>query len=473
MPDAPNASPAAARDPKRRKLDDEGDILKINDYTIDFSKKLGAGTYGEVYKATGPARYGSSRANYAVKIAQDTERNRNEAKLLKNLKHVNVVELVESIAVKKLGAKLLLVMPQAAGTLADVLKNNKPGILRSSDIFSTYDRWECANQLLVAVDYLHNKQPCVIHRDLKPANILLFKFRNSARDEPFGFENIFFVWKVADFGLGKELAERGSVAAVHTVGAGTPKYMAPEVAAGGPYSKAADLYSLGEILRDLLEQVDGNGLVWEFFTDSDPQFRDFDEVVSGLDDISRAVGKVNIGETVSVFLPRFVQQAHPEVVGAWLRCRVFLRGFFWWGGSLDVIPLMMSRRELVPFITDVFADGKFCADEDLLGRMTSAEAVVILKAACAVGFSSGAERVLRCCLGKVTVAEDQDLFPKFLQIFLDRFGMHATDAVLRSLDLRTRSLEEYCHGPENDFRVDVVRKFRAEKLGDLAPMEVP
>ena len=475
MPDAPNANPAADPDPKRRKLDD-GDTLKINDYTIDFSKKLGAGTFGEVYKATGPARYGKSRANYAIKIAQDTERNRNEVKLLKDLQHVNVVELVESIAVKKLGAKLLLVMPQAAGTLADMFKK-KPGLLGYGDAFFIYERWECANQLLVAVDYLHTKQPCVIHRDLKPANILLYKFKDSARDEGTSF---FFVWKVADFGLGKELAAGGSVAAVHTVGAGTPKYMAPEVAAGGAYSKAADLYSLGGILKDLFENSgneEAGRSVWEILTNSDPQGRHFGGVVSALDDFCRAPrggAAIFRGSFEPTLLPRFFQRAHPGCVGAWLRCPAFLSGFFQWNAAaqiLDMIQTMMSRRELVPFVTGVFADGKYCTGDLLFNFFDINDAVRLFTAVCAVGFSSGAEAVLRRCCDFVwerLIHEDGDgvdelYLKQFLQIFLDKFGTHATDVVLRSLG------KEY----QNDKRrMGAVMKFRTEKLGDLAPVGV-
>jgi hypothetical protein len=74
----------------------------------------------------------------------------------------------------------------------------------------------------------------VIHRDLKPANILL------DAGEPL----------VADFGLarlvdGDEPTQLGDLL-------GTPAYMAPEQAAGQPVSKAADIWSLGVILYQLL-----------------------------------------------------------------------------------------------------------------------------------------------------------------------------------------------------------------------------
>src|SRR5262249_6905884 len=77
----------------------------------------------------------------------------------------------------------------------------------------------------------------VVHRDLKPANVLL-----TADGEP----------KVGDFGLAKSLASESLTHTGQVVG--TPCYMAPEQAEArarevGP---AADVYSLGAILYELL-----------------------------------------------------------------------------------------------------------------------------------------------------------------------------------------------------------------------------
>jgi serine/threonine-protein kinase len=96
-----------------------------------------------------------------------------------------------------------------------------------------------------AVDFLHRRG--ILHRDLKPSNILL----SAARDpEPL----------VCDFGLAGRLDDHCPDA---TGVAGTPRYMAPEQKAGRPLTAAADIWSLGAVLHELLTGqrpgVDANG----------------------------------------------------------------------------------------------------------------------------------------------------------------------------------------------------------------------
>jgi serine/threonine protein kinase len=84
-----------------------------------------------------------------------------------------------------------------------------------------------------AVAFLHRQG--ILHRDLKPSNILL-----AAQDshEPL----------VCDFGLAGRLEDTQEPGRV----GGTPRYMAPEQREGRPLTAAADVWSLGAVLSELL-----------------------------------------------------------------------------------------------------------------------------------------------------------------------------------------------------------------------------
>ena len=89
-------------------------------------------------------------------------------------------------------------------------------------------------QICNSLDEAHEQG--LIHRDLKPSNVMLCKV---AQQHDFV--------KVLDFGLVKSLARDDlTQVTVEGVTAGTPGYMAPEVALGNPdVDTRADLYALG------------------------------------------------------------------------------------------------------------------------------------------------------------------------------------------------------------------------------------
>jgi hypothetical protein len=89
---------------------------------------------------------------------------------------------------------------------------------------------------LAALSFLHEHG--IVHRDLKPSNLMLS--RSGAI-------------KLVDFGLVAALPAEGATAVGLDRGpAGTPRYMAPELARGEPATMATDLYSLGLILAELM-----------------------------------------------------------------------------------------------------------------------------------------------------------------------------------------------------------------------------
>jgi eukaryotic-like serine/threonine-protein kinase len=81
----------------------------------------------------------------------------------------------------------------------------------------------------------------VIHRDLKPANIFLVEHGDEAD----------FV-KVLDFGLVKNVADKGEDLTQTGMFMGSPKYMAPEQIRGDRVDARTDIYALGIILYEML-----------------------------------------------------------------------------------------------------------------------------------------------------------------------------------------------------------------------------
>jgi len=82
--------------------------------------------------------------------------------------------------------------------------------------------------------YLHTRQPPIIHRDLKSPNLLV--------------DALWHV-KVSDFNLSRAI-ERDVV--VSSLQITNPRWLAPEVVRGGQAGMAADVYSFGIVLWELM-----------------------------------------------------------------------------------------------------------------------------------------------------------------------------------------------------------------------------
>jgi len=141
-------------------------------------QELGEGTFGSV-KLAKKAKTGKL---VAVKILEksrirdqaDMERIIREIKILKEIKHKNIVKLHEIVENNE---KIYLIMEYASGgELFDYIV--------SKDRLSEREACEIYMQIVDGIEYLHTLG--VAHRDLKPENLLLDSQKNI---------------KIVDFGL--------------------------------------------------------------------------------------------------------------------------------------------------------------------------------------------------------------------------------------------------------------------------------
>jgi eukaryotic-like serine/threonine-protein kinase len=142
-----------------------------------------------------------------------------EARLAGGLSHPNIVRIYDA---GETDGALFIVMEYVRGrTLAEV------GKLPADEALPLV--------LQACAGLQHAHEAGLIHRDVKPANLLL-------REDG--------VLKIADFGIARA-TEATRVTQLGTV-LGTAAYLSPEQAAGQDVTPAADVYSLGAVLYELL-----------------------------------------------------------------------------------------------------------------------------------------------------------------------------------------------------------------------------
>lgn len=204
---------------------------RVNGYEIQ--QQIGQGGMGIVYRAH------DLRLNRDVALKvfhlnrsptqREVLRFHAEAESLARLTHPNIVRIFEVGEFE--GRPYLALELVDTETLAQRLQQT---------VLSPKDAATLMETLALAIHHAHEHQ--IIHRDLKPANILFDRDGTP---------------KITDFGLAKNLQEdfhfRGDITRTGEP-LGTPRYMAPEQAAGQHQhvGAATDVYSLGTLLYECL-----------------------------------------------------------------------------------------------------------------------------------------------------------------------------------------------------------------------------
>lgn len=187
-------------------------------------EKIGAGSYGQVFKA----QEKKTKELVAIKVIYrgpngDDEDVKREVKILKTVKHPNIINLKKTFLDRK---HMYLVFECMEMDLRMFMINNEANTIESTVVkFFLF-------QITQALSFCHKRH--IIHRDVKPDNILI---TNRG------------IIKLADFGISKKII--GHYCPM-TPQVGTLWYQSPEILLGIPsYSFPSDVWSLGCILSEI------------------------------------------------------------------------------------------------------------------------------------------------------------------------------------------------------------------------------
>jgi serine/threonine-protein kinase len=215
----------------------------LTNQTLDekyfLEERLGEGGMGTVYRA----RHLLMDRPVAIKVLHprfvDNEAARSrfqlEARAAVMLHHANAVSVTDFGQTAE--GNVYLVMELLEGrTLRDIIAKEAP--------LETARATSIMLQAAAAVAAAH--EAGIIHRDLKPSNILVTQSANVPA-----------LVKVLDFGIAKLASdkfdsEEATALTLPGTPIGTPRYMAPEQYEGRDLTPAADVYSLGVILYEML-----------------------------------------------------------------------------------------------------------------------------------------------------------------------------------------------------------------------------
>ncbi|KAK3425891.1 hypothetical protein EUGRSUZ_F02107 [Eucalyptus grandis] len=211
--------------------------IDVKKMTNSFSKKLGQGGFGVVYK--GKIKDGSLAA---VKILIDSKSSSeefiNEVVSISRTSHINVISLLGFCYEGNKRALIFEYMPN--GSLDMFISSGKT--LNMSSSLGWKVLYKIAIGIACGLEYLHRGcNTRILHFDIKPQNILL--------DQD-------FIPKISDFGLAKIC--HGKDSAISTLGMrGTVGFIAPELLfrSLGRISHKSDVYSYEMLVLEMVELI--------------------------------------------------------------------------------------------------------------------------------------------------------------------------------------------------------------------------
>lgn len=209
-------------------LQGDGKDWVIDGKDLEYLKRLGSGTSGDVYKGLYKGQHVAIKVLKEMTEDQERDEFKKEFKIMCAVHHMNIVKFFGA----SFKPKLCMVMEYCA-------RGSMYHVLRDEALDINWDRaLSLMQQMTEGIHALHTNTPQIMHRDLKSLNLLV-------TDD----------WqvKVADFGLSRfDTAE-----ALETLKQmrGTFAYCAPESYSGSKYTVKCDMYSLGIICWEVVNRV--------------------------------------------------------------------------------------------------------------------------------------------------------------------------------------------------------------------------
>ena len=214
-------------------------LNQVLDGKYSILERLGTGGMGIVYRAQ-RVHIGDEVAVKVLhkQLVADTdmlERFRREARAAAQLRHPNIVSIIDLSEARGEDAPAYIVMELIEG-------ESLRALLRREGCLGAERAVALMRDICAGVGMAHRRG--IFHRDLKPDDVIVL-----APDEDRERETV----KVVDFGLAK-LKDAASATALTQTGmmVGTPLYMSPEQCRGDVLDARADVYSLGAIMYEML-----------------------------------------------------------------------------------------------------------------------------------------------------------------------------------------------------------------------------
>lgn len=207
----------------------QGQVLN-NRYRI--AKLIGHGGFGAVYRAWDLTLKQPVALKENLDISPEAQRQfEREATLMASLRHPNLPRVMDHFFLPGQGQYLAMDFVEGQSLAALLAVQGRP--------FTEAEALPWLEQVCMALDYLHTRQPPIVHRDIKPENIII---------TPEGQAML------VDFGISKVYdAQLATTVGARAV---TPGYSPPEQYGTGKADARTDIYALGATLYRMLTGVE-------------------------------------------------------------------------------------------------------------------------------------------------------------------------------------------------------------------------